>query len=360
MILSLLTYRIRAAPLFLSGPVPTAPRIFSPRVSLTNEISQLLPRPRRHAYGKPSSHVSLPPVPPISRSDFLTRQSRLASALQYYANISARFSLSERPYLISFDSAARFSYLVPQFETGRLNPALQHMSSAPVLCSSRAADTGRGKGKGKGKRKGKGEWKGEGKIMVIVDDHARHTIAAGLQSVGVDVVPMSNEVKQLRGVRTEVDVAILKGINAFTLQLVRALQGYLPLGLTQENIWGMLHGYGSDVTRTMLPPGGASSEELMGICQTRMQPNDTCRDSNAASMVPVEEAGHGLYFTPRLGHGLRLAMHEHSYLNSANYEKLRVGVVATNKPQAARLGKSPCFSVRLGNPIFVTEDGACR
>ncbi|KAI0455550.1 Creatinase/aminopeptidase [Xylaria acuta] len=421
--------------LLLSSGAIDVPGVFSPTVPPTNHVTPAL---ETCAWQALEPHVSLLDVPAIGRPDFLTRQGVLASALRaadvdafvaepsasstYYANISARFGLSERPYLMVLGSDAAFSYLVPQFETGRLNPESQHMvfggdaaaaaipwreeqsPYAVLLESGRLV-------KGKGKRK------------VMIDEHARHMIAAELQAVGVDVVPMSNDVKQLRAVKTDAEIAIMKGINAFTRQLVRALQGCIRVGITQEDVvaagralftragvgegyWAIalfgsqaayphggtsgailrdgefvlldigsvLHGYGSDVTRTILPPGVAASEELMGIWQTvrcaqtagfeKMRPNETCRDADAASRVPVEESGYGPYYTHRLGHGLGLEIHEHPYLNGANSEKLRAGVVVTNEPgiyvtneQATRLGKSGGFGVRLEDPILVTEDG---
>ncbi|KAI0538775.1 Creatinase/aminopeptidase [Xylaria digitata] len=431
--------------LLFSGAIDV-PGIFFPTVPPTNQAASSASASalKTCAWQALEPHVSLLDVPPISRSDFLARQSVLASTLRaadvdafiaepsasstYYANISARFGLSERPYLMILDSAARFSYLVPQFETGRLNPESQHMvfegdaaaaaipwreELDPYTVLLESGRLGRGEGEGEGKRKRK----------VMIDEHTRHMIAAGLQAIGVDVIPMSDDVKQLRAVKAEAEIAIMKGINAFTRQLVRALQGCLRLSITQEDVvaagralftragvgegyWALalfgsqaayphggksgavlqdgefvlvdigstLHGYGSDVTRTMLPPGGAVSDELMAIWRTvqrsqtaafeKMRPNETCRDADAASRVPVEEAGYGPYYTHRLGHGLGLETHEHPYLNGANYEKLRAGVVVTNEPgiyvtneQATRLGKSNGFGVRLEDPILVTEDG---
>ncbi|KAI8633483.1 Creatinase/aminopeptidase [Xylariaceae sp. FL1651] len=382
------------------------------------------------------SHVSLLDVPPINRADFIARQGVLASALraegvdafiaepsassEYYANISAQFHLSERPFAMALDKEGKFSYLVPQFETGRLNADSQHMvfegdADAAAIPWAEEKDpyavlleSGR---------------IGEGKIKVMIDDHARHMLAAGLQAVGIDVVPMSLAVKQLRAVKTESEIAILRGINSFTRQLVRALQGCIHVGLKQEDLvaagqalytragvgkgyWvialfgsqaayphggksgailkdgefvlmdigSTLHGYEADVTRTILPSGVTVSNELMSVWHTvrasqtaafeKMYPNETCRDADAASRVPVALEGFAPYYTHRLGHGLGLEGHEHPYLNGANHEKLKAGVVVTNEPgiyvtneQATQLGKNKGFGVRLEDAILVTEDG---
>ncbi|KAI0423389.1 peptidase M24, structural domain-containing protein [Xylaria sp. FL1042] len=379
------------------------------------------------------SYTSLLGVPPIARSDFLARQRVLASALRaahldafvaepsasttYYANISAAFHLSERPFLMVLDDDAVFSYLVPQFETGRINVESQHMvfdgdaeTAAIPWAEEENPYTVLARRLGPRRR-------------VMVDEHLRHMIAAGLEAVGIEVVPMSEEVRRLRSVKTNPEIAILRGINSFTRQLVRAVQGCLHVGLAQEDVVGagqalftragvgegfwaialfgssaayphggetgavlrenefvlidigsQLHGYGSDVTRTILPPGGVVSDELMGIWRTvlraqtagfaKMRPNETCSDVDAASRVPVEEQGYGPFYTHRLGHGLGLEVHEHPYLNGANRERLTAGVVATNEPgiyvtneQAGKLGKSEGFGVRLEDPILVTKDG---
>ena len=347
------------------------------------------------------SHTSLLDVPPIARSDFLARQRVLATALRaarvdafvaepsasttYYANISAAFHLSERPFLMILDSDASFSYLVPQFETGRINVESQHMvfdgdADAAVVPWGEEENPYSVLARRLGSRK-----------KVMVDEHLRHMIAAGLEAVGIKVAPMSDEARQLRSVKTESEIAILKGINSFTRQLVRAVQGCLRVGLTQEDIvntgralfaragvaegyWAIalfgptaayphggktgvvlrenefvlidigsqLHGYGSDVTRTILPPSGVVSNELMDIWQTvrkaqtagfeKMRPNETCSSADAASRIPVKEHGYGPFYTHRLGHGLGLEVHEHPYLNGANHEKLTAGVVVTNEP----------------------------
>ncbi|EMR66008.1 hypothetical protein MGN70_014472 [Eutypa lata] len=372
-------------------------------------------------------HVSLLDVPPIARSEYLARQSRLADALkdtgvdafiaepsassEYYANISSTNHLSERPFLMIIDKEGRFSYLVPAFEAGRIAGLDMVYSDKKVI-----------------------EWPEEespyevlaretGYSKVMLDEHVRFMIAAGLQGAGVEVVPMTEKIQSLRSVKTDDEIVILRAINVFTLELVRSLQKCIELGVTQETVttvaqslftragvgsgfWSIilfgdqaayphggkfgktledgefvlvdigsiLHGYGSDVTRTFLPNGGSVSEELMDIWNTvhasqsaafnHMHDNETCADVDAASRVPIEDAGYGSFYSHRLGHGLGLEMHEHPYLNGANQEKLQLGHVASNEPgiyvtteQAKQIGKDVGFGVRLEDPILVTEDG---
>ncbi|KUI62448.1 hypothetical protein VP1G_09586 [Cytospora mali] len=347
------------------------------------------------AWGHLEPHVGLLEVPPIPRAEFLVRQGILAEALEeagvdafiaepsassaYYANISYTYELSERPFLMVIDKDAQFSYLVPKFEAGRIAGLDMVYDDKKVI-----------------------EWgeeqspyevlaKASGFSKVMLDEHTRFMIAAGLQGAGVEVVPMSETVQALRAVKTDSEIAILKGINSFTLELIRSLQKCIKIGIAQETVvstaealftragvgngyWSIvlfgdqaayphggkhgktleegefvlidigskLHDYGSDVTRTILPSGAKVSDELMGIWETvhaaqsagfnLMHPNETCSEVDAASRKPVSGAGYAEFYTHRLGHGLGLEMHEHPYLNGANAEKLKIGEVVTNEP----------------------------
>lgn len=340
-------------------------------------------------------HVDLLDVPPISRDEFFQRQQRLASALReagvsafitepsassaYYANISYTYELSERPFLMILDQDAQFSYLVPKFEAGRIAGLDMVFQDKKVI-----------------------EWREEespyevlaketGFSKVMLDEHTRFMIAAGLQNAGIEIVPMTETIQSLRSVKTNAEIDILKAINAFTLELVRSLQKCIKVGMTQETVvtaahnlythagvgegfWAIvlfgaqaasphggekgktleegefvlidigskLHDYGSDVTRTILPSGAKVSDELMGIWATvhaaqsagfnLMHPNETCSEVDSASRKPISDAGYAEFYTHRLGHGLGLEMHEHPYLNGANAEKLKVGQVVTNEP----------------------------
>ena len=346
-------------------------------------------------------HASLLEVPAIGRPEFLARQQTLAAALrdagadafvaepsassEYYANVSSSYSLSERPFLVIIDRAGAFSYLVPRFEAGRVARLDMVYGGEKTVV----------------------EWREEespyevfaratGYRRVVLDEHVRFMIAAGLADAGVEVVPMPLAIQSLRAVKTDAEVAILRAINEFTLELVRSLQRCLEVGVTTQeavveagralfaragadpggywalalfgelaayphggggggagrtlrdgefvliDIGSALHGYRSDVTRTILPRGGNASDELLGIWHTvraaqsagleRMHAGETCAEVDAASRVPVQEAGYAPFYTHRLGHGLGLEVHEHPYLNGANKEVLKLGHVATNEP----------------------------
>lgn len=341
------------------------------------------------------NHVSLLNVPQITRKEFISRQAKLAAALDtagvdafiaepsastsYYANVSSSFELSERPFLIMLSKDGQFSYLAPKFELNRVAGLDMVYDSKNVY-----------------------EWKEEdvpyevlkkqtGFKKVMLDEHVRYMIAAGLEKAGVEVVAMSEEIQALRAVKTAGELAISSGINRFTLELVRSLQKCIKIGMTQETIfkaahalftkagigkgyWAIvlfgeqaanphggsvgnalsdgefvlidigskLHDYGSDITRTILPAESTVSRYLWGIWQTvhasqsaaiaLMTVNETCSDVDAASRAVITSIGYGEYFTHRLGHGLGLEMHEHPYLNGANSEKLKAGEVVTNEP----------------------------
>ena len=369
--------------------------------TITNTSEQLETR----AWRLLQDHVSLLDIPPITRDEFLSRQSILASALEaagvdafiaepsasssYYANISASYDLSERPFLMILDKKGKFSYLAPKFELGRIAGLNMVFEEKTVI-----------------------EWAEEESPYavlrretsyqkVMLDEHVRFMIVSGLQENNLEVVPTSQAIQSLRAVKTEAELAILRGINEFTLQLIRSLQKNIKIGMSQETVfaaaaalfaragvgngfWAIvlfgdqaasphggssgkllkdgefvlidigskLHDYGSDVTRTILPSKSTVSKELMGVWNTvhlaqsaaieLMRINETCSVIDTASRKVIADAGYGIFFTHRLGHGLGLEMHEHPYLNGANNEKLKGSEVVTNEPVRRN---SKCFII---------------
>lgn len=272
------------------------------------------------AWSTLQSKVSLLDVPPISRSEYLSRQATLAAALKeegidayitepspsslYYFNISTSFDLSERPFLAILSSNGSFSYLAPNFELGRIAGLDMVYEEKTVI-----------------------EWKEEElpytalkrkygalNTKIVLDEQARFFIASGLQAANFTVVPMSQGIASIRAVKSSSELDILRGINEFTVNVVRSLQPCIQVGISQETLlsaatslftragvglgfWAIilfgegaanphggskgktlgdgefalidigseLHGYGSDVTRTILPTKGSVSQELMDV-----------------------------------------------------------------------------------------------
>lgn len=313
-----------------------------------------------------------------------------------------------------FSASGEFSYLAPKFELGRI-AGLEMVFDEK---KGRSVIAWREEESPYEVLKRETELK-----KVMLDEHVRFMIPSGLQEAGVEVVPMSGTVQRIRAVKSEAELKILKGINTFTLQLVRSLQRCIKIGMSQSTIqtaaqglftragvgkgfWAIvlfgeqaanphggslgktleggefvlidigsaLHGYGSDVTRTILPPNSHISRELLEIWHTvhsaqsaaisLMVPNQTCSTVDSASRALISKAGYGEFFTHRLGHGLGLEMHEHPYLNGANGEKLKGGELVTNEPgiyvtdeQARTLGWEKGWGVRIEDPVLVTEEG---
>lgn len=157
--------------------------------------------------------------------------------------------------------------------------------------------------------------------------------------------------EELRAVKSDAELTILRGINEFTIEVVRSLQSCIKIGISQPDLtsvasslfqkagvgadfWAIalfgdqaanphgggkgndlqdgefvlvdigsnLHGYGSDVTRTFLPAKSTVSKELMDIwslvydAQTaampNMQVNETCSVVDERARGFIREAGY--------------------------------------------------------------------
>lgn len=340
-------------------------------------------------------HLPLLSVAPIHRSEFLGRQRALALELDaagvdafiaepsastsYYANITSSFHLSERPFLMIIDRNGQFTTLVPKFEAGRIAKLDMVFDNKTTIAWIEEESPYEAFARATSYKK------------VMIDEHARFMIATGLQEAGIEVVPMSETIQSLRSIKSVDEIALLKGINSFTLALVQSLQKCIRIGMSQEEVidasqalftragvgngfWVLvlfgdqaalphggdsgrtlqkdefvlidigseLHGYCSDVTRTILPTGAIVSDHLMAVWQivreaqsaglSRMHADEACSAIDRASRDIIQRAGYGQYYTHRLGHGLGLEGHEPPYLNGANGQKLKLGEVATNEP----------------------------
>jgi Xaa-Pro aminopeptidase len=416
----------------LTGSIPSP---LDPTFNLRSP--KLKPSLQSCAWEKLKPHIALLDVPPIPRSEFLSRQKTLAKKLRkekvdfhltepsasstYYFNISTSYGLSERPFLSILSSSGEFSYLAPRFELGRISglEMVTGKEGKKVIEWREEEDPFAVLGKELGVEKEIGKRK-----RVVVDDQVRFFIIAGLEKAGFDIFPVSQSIASIRSVKTAAELKILRGINEFTVEVIRSLQPCITVGMSQEEIfnaakalftnpglgsafWAIvlfgsqaatphggsygqhlaagdfilidigstLHGYGSDVTRTILPHSSTPSSQLLDFwnlvlaSQTaalaHMTPNTTCAAADAASREIYQERGYEEFYTHRLGHGLGLEIHEEPYLNGANGERLRGGQVVTNEPgfyvtdeQAKVRGwGEKGFGVRIEDAVVVTEEG---
>lgn len=388
-------------------------------------------------------HVGLLDVPPISRAEFLHRQAELGKALAradldafvaepsaataYLANVSAEYERSERAFLILVDRTGVVSTVSPRFERGRIEQLeLVHDGERKMI----EYDEGESPGAVLTRQRGD-------LARVTLEAAARVMIHSDLVRAGIDV---RDETFPQRAVKSPAELAILRAINTFTVELVRALascleEGTLPstvaragatlfhrAGLPPTRDWSIvlagpaaasphggsgvtergirrgefvlvdigssLHAYGSDVTRTFLPPRFNDRDDddrdlqclttlwwivhdAQTLAMNATRAGHSAGQADAAARDAIAAAGYGTYFTHRLGHGLGLEMHEPPYLVHQSRERLQAGQVVTNEPgiyvterEARQFEAGSCarklggFGIRIEDAIVVMDGEA--
>ncbi|KAI5481630.1 hypothetical protein MNV49_002856 [Pseudohyphozyma bogoriensis] len=151
------------------------------------------------------------------------------------------------------------------------------------------------------------------------------------------------------------------------------------------DVGGSIGGYNSDFTRTMLPdsPSSCHGARLQAWPDARAEKiwktvhaaqeaalaalvkNETemvwAANVDKAAREVIEEAGFGISFTHRVGHGIGLQVHEHPYLNSGNFQPLQPGETFSNEPgiyieaEADQDGNG--VGVRLEDMVLKTATG---
>jgi Xaa-Pro dipeptidase len=130
---------------------------------------------------------------------------------------------------------------------------------------------------------------------------------------------------------------------------------------------GRLHGYTSDITRTLVF-GAPPTERQRTIWQTvrraqeaafqAARPGVRCEEVDRAARAVIEAAGFGKgyeQFTHRLGHGIGMDGHEWTYFVRGNDTRLRPGMCFSNEPGIYIPGE---IGVRHEDVIVITETGA--
>lgn len=123
-----------------------------------------------------------------------------------------------------------------------------------------------------------------------------------------------------------------------------------------------MDGLSSDITRMAVlgtPPEGylevhAIVEVAVQAAMAAARPGVRAKDVDAAARGVITEAGYGLHFLHRTGHGLGIEVHEPPYLTSVSETVLAPGMVFSIEPGIYLPGR---FGIRLEEIVILREDG---
>ncbi|MET0716551.1 MAG: aminopeptidase P family protein [Mycetocola sp.] len=128
---------------------------------------------------------------------------------------------------------------------------------------------------------------------------------------------------------------------------------------------GLLHGYGSDTTRTVhVGEPTAEEREVHDIVRHAQQagfeavrPGIECQEIDRVSRAVIADAGYGDFFIHRTGHGIGLTTHEPPYMVEGETQTLHPGMCFSIEPGVYLPGR---FGVRIEDIVTVVPDGGRR
>jgi Xaa-Pro aminopeptidase len=128
---------------------------------------------------------------------------------------------------------------------------------------------------------------------------------------------------------------------------------------------GLMHGYGSDTTRTVSvgepEPEVRQVHEIVRRAQQAafeaVRPGVSCQEIDRVARRVITEAGYGQYFIHRVGHGIGVTTHEPPYMVEGEEQPLVPGMCFSIEPGVYLPGR---FGVRIEDIVTVTEDGGRR
>lgn len=229
---------------------------------------------------------------------------------------------------------------------------------------------------------------------------------------GVEFVPASEYIAQLRAVKDEEELSLMRGAQDITDRAFTEILNYLKPGVSEKEIAArltylqmsmgasvnsfdpivasgpngsmphaipseklirsgefvtldfgcMFGGYCSDMTRTVCI--GKPTEEMEKVYYTVLEAQkagiELCRGGvigsavhNAAADV-IAKAGYGEYFGHGYGHSLGIEIHENPRANAVNHKPIPTGAVLSAEPGIYIPGK---FGVRIEDLIVYRENG---
>ena len=128
---------------------------------------------------------------------------------------------------------------------------------------------------------------------------------------------------------------------------------------------GLMHGYGSDTTRTVCV-GEPSPEvvEVHDIVRRAQQaafeavrPGIACQEVDRVARRVITEAGYGESFIHRTGHGIGVTTHEPPYMVEGETQPLEPGMCFSIEPGIYLAGR---FGVRIEDIVTVTGSAGER
>jgi Xaa-Pro aminopeptidase len=255
-----------------------------------------------------------------------------------------------------------------------------------------------------------------GRTIGFEEQHLPHALYRALVDAGVDAIPRSGLVEQLRAVKDAAELAIMRRASALSDEVFAALarerfsgrsetelawwiersfrekgaegvsfEAVVAAGPTaasphaipgdepiQEGVLVVvdagcvLDGYCSDCTRTFAV--GVISDRLQEIYALCLEaqlaglaavaPGAHGRDADAASRTLIERAELGWAYGHGMGHGVGLQIHEAPTLRPESTDTLEVGNVVSVEPGIYLPDEGA--GVRIEDLVVVTEDGCER
>jgi Xaa-Pro aminopeptidase len=128
---------------------------------------------------------------------------------------------------------------------------------------------------------------------------------------------------------------------------------------------GLMHGYGSDTTRTVCvgeaPPLVRDVHDIVRRAQQAafeaVRPGVTCQEIDRVARRVITHAGYGEAFLHRTGHGIGVTTHEPPYLVEGEEQELVPGMCFSIEPGIYLPGR---FGVRIEDIVTVTDTAGRR
>ncbi|MFC2948198.1 M24 family metallopeptidase [Virgibacillus sediminis] len=205
------------------------------------------------------------------------------------------------------------------------------------------------------------------KAAKIADDafeHIQQYIKPGVKEIDI-----SNELeffmRKQGAVSSSFDIIVASGERSALPHGVASEKKIQAGELVTLDYGALFQGYCSDITRTFAI--GEISKELENIYDTVLKaqqtglagikPGITGKEADALTRDYINEKGYGQYFGHSTGHGLGMEVHEGPALSFRSEKRLEPGMVVTVEPGIYVPGVGGC---RIEDDIVITESGMER